>query len=72
VLAGLTGQGRRVAADVALTGFDDIPLAGAVHPGLSTATHPVERIAAAAARAALARAVTDEVFASRLVLRQTT
>ena len=48
VLQGLTARGVRVPADVAVTGFDDIPLAGLVSPGLSTATHPVEEIAAAA------------------------
>jgi len=71
VLADLAARGVRVPADVALTGFDDIPLAGAVHPGLSTATHPVERIAAAAARAALSGTPADEVFASQPVLRAT-
>jgi DNA-binding LacI/PurR family transcriptional regulator len=69
VLQGLAGVGVRIPSDVALTGFDDIPLAGAVHPALSTATHPVERIAAAAARAALSGRTDAEIFPSRLVLR---
>ena len=71
VLAGLARRGVRVPSDVALTGFDDLPPAGDGRPGLSTATHPVERIAAAAARAALAGPVADQIFASRPVLRET-
>jgi DNA-binding LacI/PurR family transcriptional regulator len=69
VLAGLAEDGVTVPADVAVTGFDDLPLAGAVRPGLSTATHPVERIAAAAARAALG-GDTAALFPSRAVLRE--
>jgi DNA-binding LacI/PurR family transcriptional regulator len=72
VLGGLAARGVRVPADVALTGFDDIPSAGAVHPALSTATHPVELIAAAATRAALEGRTGDEVFASHPVLREST
>jgi DNA-binding LacI/PurR family transcriptional regulator len=71
VLQGLAVRGVRVPSDVALTGFDDIPLAGAVYPALSTATHPVERIAAAAARAALSGRTDAEIFPSRMVLRST-
>lgn len=67
VLDFLTTAGVRVPADIALTGFDDIPLAGP----LTTATHPVERIAAAAARAALTGATGRRVFASRPVFRAT-
>lgn len=70
-LAGLAGLGARVPADVAVTGFDDVPLAAAVPPGLTTATHPVERIAAAACRAALAGRGDPELFPSRPVLRGT-
>jgi DNA-binding LacI/PurR family transcriptional regulator len=70
VLRTLTARGIRVPSDIALTGFDDLPLAEATFPALSTATHPVERIAAAAARAALAGSGAEEVFPSRPVLRQ--
>jgi DNA-binding LacI/PurR family transcriptional regulator len=72
VLQFLAARGVRVPADIALTGFDDIPLAAAVHPALSTATHPVERIAAAAARAALSGRADDKIFPSRPVLRDST
>jgi len=56
--------------DVAVAGFDDLPLARAAQ--LTTATHPVDRIATAAVRGALARPATDETvsFPSELVLRR--
>ncbi|MFF0468664.1 LacI family DNA-binding transcriptional regulator [Micromonospora zamorensis] len=53
VMAGLRDAGVRVPGDVAVAGFDDIPLAGLTAPALTTASHPVGRIAAAAATALL-------------------
>ncbi|WP_433650631.1 LacI family DNA-binding transcriptional regulator [Micromonospora zamorensis] len=53
VMAGLRDAGVRVPDDVAVAGFDDIPLAGLTAPALTTASHPVGRIAAAAATALL-------------------
>ncbi|WP_373315527.1 LacI family DNA-binding transcriptional regulator [Actinoplanes campanulatus] len=70
VLLGLAAAGIRVPLDIAVTGFDDIPLVSA-YPGLSTATHPVEPIAQAAARAALGAPAPDRLFPSRPVLRAT-
>ncbi|GIE83211.1 LacI family transcriptional regulator [Actinoplanes philippinensis] len=70
-LRALAESGVRVPHDVAVTGFDDIPFAASASPGLSTATHPVELIATAAARAALGSAVRDRLFPSRPVLRAT-
>jgi DNA-binding LacI/PurR family transcriptional regulator len=69
VLAVLGRHGRQVPGDVAVAGFDDAPLAEVT--GLTTATHPVERIAAAAVRAALDRAAAEETlfFPSELVVR---
>jgi DNA-binding LacI/PurR family transcriptional regulator len=72
VLDVLTGLGVRVPDDIAVTGFDDGPLAAAVRPGLTSATHPVEQIAAAAAGAALTGTGGATLFPSRPVLRQTT
>jgi DNA-binding LacI/PurR family transcriptional regulator len=71
VLAGLAGRCVRVPDDVAVTGFDDLPSAGALVPGLSTATHPVEAIATAAAVAALDGSSGAHRFPSRPVLRRT-
>jgi len=51
----LAQDGVRVPDDVAVTGFDDQPFAEQAGPGLTTATHPVERIAAAATAALLGR-----------------
>ncbi|WP_433789536.1 LacI family DNA-binding transcriptional regulator [Actinoplanes sp. CA-252034] len=71
VLQALNTAGIRVPDDIAVTGFDDIPFAACSHPPLSTATHPVELIAAAAARAALAGEPTSRLFPSHPVLRAT-
>ncbi|WP_369140071.1 LacI family DNA-binding transcriptional regulator [Modestobacter versicolor] len=54
-LAVLQELGRQVPGDVAVAGFDDVPAAASSGPGLTTATHPVEQIAAAAAHAVLHR-----------------
>ncbi len=56
----LAEDGVRVPDDVAVTGFDDQPFAEQAGPGLTTATHPVERIAAAATAALLGRRHDDE------------
>ncbi|MFC4066375.1 LacI family DNA-binding transcriptional regulator [Actinoplanes subglobosus] len=71
VLQSLAAAGVRVPCDVAVTGFDDIPVAACVSAALSTATHPVELIAAAAAKAALGADSSARLFPSRPVLRST-
>ncbi|TDC40341.1 LacI family DNA-binding transcriptional regulator [Micromonospora sp. KC213] len=53
VIAGLGETGRRVPGDIGVAGFDDIPHAALNTPALTTASHPVGSIAAAAATAVL-------------------
>ena len=52
-IAVLRRQSRDVPGDVAVAGFDDIPFAALSTPALTTASHPVDRIAASAATAVL-------------------
>jgi DNA-binding LacI/PurR family transcriptional regulator len=73
VLAALAERGVDVPGDVAVAGFDDIPFAALGSPPLTTATHPVERIAEAAAHAILDPSgvrAPDQSFHSELVLRR--
>jgi DNA-binding LacI/PurR family transcriptional regulator len=49
----LRRHGREVPGDVAVAGFDDIPFAALANPTLTTASHPVDTIASAAATAVL-------------------
>ncbi|WP_410809034.1 LacI family DNA-binding transcriptional regulator [Micromonospora sp. 067-2] len=74
VMATLHDRGVRVPGDVAVAGFDDIPLAGMTAPALTTASHPVGRIAVAAATAVLdGRPVAPvTLFPSALVARNST
>jgi DNA-binding LacI/PurR family transcriptional regulator len=71
-IAVLRGRGIDVPGDIAVTGFDDIPFASYGTPALTTASHPVERIAAAAARAVLDRTSVPPVTAypSELIYRE--
>jgi len=71
VLSALRGLRVDVPGDVAVAGFDDIPFAALSAPALTTATHPVRQIAAAAAGAVLDRtAARPTSYPSRLVLRE--
>jgi LacI family transcriptional regulator, galactose operon repressor len=53
VMSALREAGREVGSDVAVAGFDDIPFAALSTPALTTASHPVDRIATGAATAIL-------------------
>ncbi|MCB7135552.1 LacI family DNA-binding transcriptional regulator [Cellulosimicrobium marinum] len=67
----LTEDGVRVPDDVAVTGFDDHPVVRELGPALTTATHPVEQIAAAATADLLgrSRAGGRTTFGSSVVVR---
>jgi DNA-binding LacI/PurR family transcriptional regulator len=71
-LAALRGLGVDVPGDVAVTGFDDVPFAALSVPTLTTATHPVQSIAAAAATAVLdsSQVPPSSTYPSELVLRE--
>jgi DNA-binding LacI/PurR family transcriptional regulator len=72
-MSALREMGVGVPADVAVAGFDDVPAAALTYPGLTTASHPVGRVAAAAARALLdpAGGVAAQIrLPSELVLRE--
>jgi LacI family transcriptional regulator len=48
-LKALREAGRRVPDDVALIGFDDVPIAAAVEPALTTVRQPIDRLGSMAA-----------------------
>jgi DNA-binding LacI/PurR family transcriptional regulator len=72
VLLALGGLGVDVPGDIAVAGFDDIPFAELSRPALTTASHPVGRIATAAAEAVLSGRPAPPVtwFGSELVRRR--
>lgn len=78
VLRGLRVAGRRVPADVAVVGFDDIEVAAHVDPPLTTVAQPMVELGAAAARLLLRRladpsaAVPGTLLPHRLVVREST
>jgi DNA-binding LacI/PurR family transcriptional regulator len=71
-LRALGEDGVSVPDDVAVTGFDDQPFVREVGPALTTATHPVEEIAAAATAELLGRRRAERrTFPSHVVARAT-
>ena len=48
-LKALREAGKRVPQDVALVGYDDIPIASLIEPGLTTVRQPIERMGSMAA-----------------------
>ncbi len=77
-LRALRDAGLRVPRDIALAGFDDIPIARFVAPGLTTMRVNIAELGAAAARALIASigdpnsAATHQILAPELVVRDST
>jgi LacI family transcriptional regulator len=77
VEAGMSELGRRCPDDVSIVGIDDIDLAGAVTPGLTTVQMPIERCGTLAVDLllqAMAGAVLNDVatLGSQLIVRAST
>lgn len=74
VIKGLRRARRRVPEDVAVMGFDDLPIAEVFEPGLTTVAQPMMALGAAAVEMVLARLAGDtpehRVLPHRLVLRE--
>jgi DNA-binding LacI/PurR family transcriptional regulator len=54
-LQALKDAGLQVPADISVTGFDNIPLAPAIAPALTTMSHPTEEVGRLAAEFLIAR-----------------
>ncbi|MFI9555687.1 LacI family DNA-binding transcriptional regulator [Nonomuraea endophytica] len=75
LLIGALGRGLSVPADVAITGFDDVPMASLVQPRLTTVRQPIRELGATTARLLISGlggpgAVMDAVLATEPVLRE--
>lgn len=74
VIKGLRRAGRRVPDDVAVVGFDDVPIAEVFEPGLTTVAQPMLALGAASVELLLARLAGEapghRVLPHRLVLRE--
>jgi LacI family transcriptional regulator len=55
VMEAVRDSGRRIATDVSVIGFDDIPAATSVHPSLTTVRQPLKAMGARATRMLLER-----------------
>jgi LacI family transcriptional regulator len=71
-LKALRQAGLRVPEDVALVGFDDVPIAAAVEPALSTVRQPIERLGSMATELLLTliedNATEEQASVHRIVL----
>lgn len=74
LIKGFRRSGRRVPEDVAVVGFDDVPIAEVFEPGLTTVAQPMLALGAAAVEMLLerieGRAPDHRVLPHRLVVRQ--
>ncbi len=74
VIKGLRHAGRRVPDDVAVMGFDDVPIAEVFEPGITTVAQPMLELGKVAVEMILARLagenVPSRVLPHRLVLRE--
>jgi len=70
-MIGALGRGFRVPEDVAITGFDDMPMASLVQPTLTTVRQPVRELAATTARLLLDRSTErgEVLLPTEVVLR---
>lgn len=72
LLLSALGRGLRVPQDVAITGFDDMPMAALVRPALTTIRQPIRELAATTARLLadpLDQPAGDIMLPTELVLR---
>jgi LacI family transcriptional regulator len=77
-LAAIRKAGLRSPEDISVVGFDDIPLAGQLHPGLTTVRQPLSQMARAAVNVMLAMIAGVDApmplitLPTQLVVRETT
>ncbi|MGH3330328.1 MAG: LacI family DNA-binding transcriptional regulator [Nocardioidaceae bacterium] len=72
LMIGAMGRGLRVPDDLAITGFDDMPMASLVNPDLTTVRQPVRELATTAARLLADRSpdpAGDVLLPTEIVLR---
>ncbi len=70
-LGGLRRAGRQVPQDVSIVGFDDVPLAAAVYPALTTVAQPIAELGRRSVRLLLDRIKEPSVPHARLILPTT-
>jgi len=68
VMDAVRSRGLRVPADISVVGFDDIPQAALVHPGLTTVKQPLEKMGRVAAQKLLDLLQKPDIEAERIEL----